>query len=189
MNTNKVIMKKPGNLFHWWRIYKLYMAAFPDSERKPFRRILEMYRKGKADVWYFERNGRFAGLSTTINSPEQILIDYLAVAKKGRGQGIGSAALKLLREQYKGKGVFLEIESAFDDCDNKEERVRRRNFYLKNGLTSMGVMAYLFDVKMELLGFDCKMSFEEYHYFYTHYYGEWVAPHITPAEFPENVNI
>ncbi len=189
MQTDKVIMKKPQNLFHWLRIYKLYQIAFPDSERKPFSRIVKMYRKGSSDIWYFEKDGRFAGLSTTINGSHEILIDYLAVAENRRGEGVGSQALKLLRQQYKGKGVFLEIESAFDECDNKEERIRRRNFYLKNGMTSMGVMAYLFDVKMELLGFDCKMNFEQYHYFYTHNYGAWVAPHITPAEFPENVNI
>lgn len=186
---SKVIMKKPGNPLHWWRIYKLYMASFPDSERKPFGRIVDMSRKGKADVWYFERDGKFAGLSTTINGSEHILIDYLAIAKKGRGQGIGSAALQLLRKQYGDERVFLEIESAFDDCDNKEERVRRRAFYLKNGMKSMGVMAYLFEVKMELLSFGCKMNYDEYHQFYLDNLGQWTGPHITPAEFPENVEI
>lgn len=189
MGSNKVIMKKPENILHWWRIYKLYQVSFPDSERKPFSRIVKMYRKGEADIWYFEKEGRFAGLSTTINGSEQILIDYLAIAEDRRGEGIGSASLQLLRQQYSGKGVFLEIESAFDECDNKEERVRRRSFYLKNGMKSMGVMAYLFDVKMELLGFDCCMSFEEYHHFYTHNYGAWTAPHIKEAQFPENINI
>ena len=85
---------------HWYRLYKLYCEAFPAYERKPFSMIRSMQKNGKSDVWYFEKEGKFAGLVFTINSVNVILIDYLAIAANRRGEGIGSAIISQLREYY-----------------------------------------------------------------------------------------
>ncbi len=140
--------------------------------------IVSMQKKGKSDVWYCEKDGKFAGLVITINGPEKILIDYLAVSEKRRGQGIGSAVLQAIRQIYAGKGVFLEIEVVDENADNYEERKRRKQFYLANGMTGMGVYVELFGVDMELLGYDCSLTFEEYREFYRKNYNEWAATHI-----------
>ena len=58
---------------------------FPKEEKKPFYIIYSMQKKGKSDVWYCVENGKFAGLVITINGPDKILLDYLAVAKNRRG--------------------------------------------------------------------------------------------------------
>ena len=95
--------------------------------------IVKMFRKGTSDVWRFSRDGRFAGLIITINGEKFILLDYLAVEEKQRGTGIGTEILQLMRGHYAGKGVFLEIESVYEDCDNKAQRIRRKHFYEKCG--------------------------------------------------------
>lgn len=179
-----ISLKKPQNFCQWIQLYSLYRTAFPRAERKPFAIIRKTQRKGKMDVWCLEKDGHFLGLAITINSDELILIDYLAVSKKQRGKGVGSGALQALRAQYAGKDVFLEIESVFDDCKNKEERLKRKQFYLHCGMKPMQVMVYLFGVKMELLGFDCKIDYETYFSFYRDNLGAWVASHIAPAEYP-----
>lgn len=172
----------PKGFRQWAEIYKLYQKAFPRSEKKPFAMIRKMHRLGKSDVWRFERNGTFAGLIITINGEKNILLDYLAVDESQRGTGIGSEILTLMREQYAGKGVFLEIESIYEDCDNKAQRLQRRHFYEKAGMESMGVFVWLFGVKMELMSFGCKLTFEEYHAFYRDNYNQWAADHIQAAE-------
>ena len=172
----------PRRFEEWADIYRLYHSAFPRSERKPFSMILKMQQQGKTDVWYFRREGRFAGMIITINGPQHILLDYLAVAEKHRGTGIGTEILQLMRRHYVGKGVFLEIESVYERSKNQAERLRRKHFYEKSGMKSMGVFVWLFGVKMELMGFDCKLSFEEYHAFYRDNYNEWAANHIRKAE-------
>ena len=172
----------PKGLLQWVDIYRLYQKAFPASEKKPFSMIVKMHRKGASDVWRFTRNGKFAGLIITINGAEHILLDYLAVEKSQRGTGIGTEILRLMRRQYSGKGVFLEIESVYEDCENKEQRIRRKHFYEKCGMTSMEVFVWLFGVKMELLGFDCDLSYEEYHAFYRDNYNQWAADYIQKAE-------
>ena len=172
----------PRGLFQWAQVYKLYQKAFPASEKKPFSIILKKYHEGKTHIWRFTREGKFAGLIITINGDEHILLDYLAVDEAQRGTGIGTEILSLMRQQYAGKGVFLEIESVYEECDNKDQRIRRKHFYEKCGMESMGVFVWLFGVKMELMGFGSKLTYGQYHSFYRDNYGSWAADHIKPAE-------
>ena len=172
----------PKGFFQWAEIYKLYQKAFPASEKKPFAMIRKMHRKGATDVWRFTRDGKFAGLIITINGENHILLDYLAVDEKQRGTGIGPEILQRMRSHYAGKGVFLEIESVYEDCDNKAQRIQRKRFYEKSGMTSMEVFVWLFGVKMELMGFDCVLTYEQYHSFYRDNYNQWAADHIQQAE-------
>jgi len=169
---------KAEKLSQWMKIYHLYQAAFPKSEKKPFSMIFSMCKKGKSDAWYCEKNGRFAGLVITINGTDKILIDYLAVHEKMRGCGIGSELLQVMRQIYEGKGIFLEIEEVDENAENYEERKNRKKFYLSNGMTEMNVYVELFGVDMELLGYGCSLSAEEYKNFYRENYNEWAASHI-----------
>jgi len=172
----------PKGLRQWAEVYRLYQRAFPASEKKPFSIIRKKHREGKTHIWRFTREGTFAGIVITINGESRILIDYLAVAEQHRGTGIGSEILALMRKHYAGKGVFLEIESVYAPCENQAERIRRKHFYEKAGMKSMEVFVWLFGVKMELMGFDCKLTYEEYHAFYRENYGKWAADHIQAAE-------
>ena len=178
-------IKQPSGLVEWFKIYNLYQKAFPAGEKKPFSMIRSMYKKGKSDVWYCEEDGKFAGLVITINGPDKVLLDYLAVHGKCRGRGVGSELLRQMRQQYAGKGVFLEIETVKESAENYEERKRRKKFYLSNGMTVLGVFVELFGVEMELLGYDCSLTFEEYHAFYRDNYNAWAAEHVKPAKNTE----
>ena len=161
------------------RIRLLYQEAFPRCERKPFSIILKMARAGKTDLWCFEDEEGFAGLAATINGKEHILIDYLAVAKKRRGTGVGTRMLTALLDHYKDYGVFLEIEEQDETADNNTERVRRKEFYLRAGLVPMDTHVKLFGVDMELLGKNCHLDFDEYREFYLNNYGKFAYDHIT----------
>ena len=176
---------RPGKISHWRSLYRLYREAFPASERKPVAMILRSYRSGKSDIWCAVENGRFAGMAITINSSETVLLDYLAVCKKSRNNGIGSAILQRLQQRYAGKGVFIEIENPYADCPDHTLRQRRKAFYLRNGFAPMGVMVYLFGVEMELLGINCRLSYAQYHSFYRDNYNHWAAEHITESVYPQ----
>ncbi len=171
----------PKGILQWAQIYKLYQKAFPASEKKPFSMIYRMAKKGRTDVWRFTREGRFAGLIITINGEEHILIDYLAVDEARRGTGIGSEILQAMKEQYAGKGVFLEIESVYEEAENQAERIRRKHFYEKCGMESMGIFVWLFGVKMELMSFGCRLTYDQYRDFYRDNYNQWAADHIQSA--------
>lgn len=172
----------------WVRIYRLYRSAFPRCERKPFRMIISMWRKRKTDVWCCEWKNRFAGFATTINDNHLILLDYLAIEDELRGRGIGSQMLDALKQAYLGKGIFVEIESPFEDRWDARERRQRKHFYEINGMQPAKVMAGVFGVKMELLCWNCRVDFERYHSFYRDNYSAWAADHIVEVEYPQTEN-
>jgi len=180
-----VTLLPPDSSRDWLYIRRLYRRAFPISERKPFAVIRRMYRQGRTDVWLLLKGGRFAGFATTINGEGLVLIDYLAVSEKRRGQGVGSSALRALVRAYPDCGLFVEIESPFDDGDDQPDRIRRRAFYRRCGFEPSRTMASVFGVPMELLGHGCTVSFEAYHDFYDTHYNQWAAAHITPLPHPE----
>ena len=173
----KLTLRKPATPLDWLSIRLLYRQAFPRCERKPFKIIRRMQREGHSDVWLAESDGRFAGMAATINGGETILLDYFAVTKKLRSQGVGSAFLQALLNQYTGRGLFVEIEAA-DRDDPIGEKRRRKAFYLRNGLNDMHVTAILFGVRMELLGRGCQMDFDGYRAFYHDHYNAWAAEHV-----------
>ena len=174
-------IRQPATLLDWLRIRLLYRRAFPRNERKPFAIIRRMRKEGRTDLWLAEQDGHFAGLAATINAPDMILLDYLAVHEKRRSQGMGSAMLQALLNKYAGRGLFVEIEAA-DRDDPDYSKLRRKQFYLRNGLTDMHVVAILFGVRMELLGRGCDLDFDGYQNFYRTYYNAWAAEHVVRPE-------
>ena len=178
----EILLKKPAGARRWLQLYRLYMTAFPTSERKPVFMILKMYKKGVTDIWCLERDGKFVGLAITINGPHLILLDYFAVSAAHRSEGIGSAALPVLMEHYRDKGFFLEIESTTEDAPNQAQRLRRKAFYLSCGLRELGAKACLFGVNMELLGVRCQLDYDGYKSFYRDNYSQWASDHITPVK-------
>lgn len=171
-----------NKILHWIKIRKLYRKAFPRNERKPLGIIKSMQKKGKTDVWYFQQDGKFVGMAITINSDELILIDYFAVAEEARGMGIGSSILRRIQEIYSEKGIFLEVEQVYETAANLEERKRRKQFYLANGMSELNVTAKVFGVDMELLGTGCQLDYEGYRSFYRENYGEFAANRIMSSD-------
>lgn len=161
-------------------IFLLYRSAFPRQERKPFNRITAMVKQGRSDLWTIRYDGRFAGFAATVNAPDLVLLDYLAVSKKYRGWGIGTAALKTLMGRY--PALFVEIESTFADAPNRVEREKRKRFYVNCGMIPMGTEADLFGIRMELLGVRCHLDFESYRSFYRDHYSPWAAEHVRPVK-------
>ena len=105
---------------------------------------------------------RVAGMAVTVTHGDFTMLDYFAVTPDLRGQGLGHAALPLIRDHVRKSGsghFFLEIETPpplcipRDPCGNAEQRVRRKAFYLSAGLIETGVRAFIYGNDMELLAF------------------------------------
>ena len=177
-------LTQPRAFRQWLEIYRLYRASFPRPERKPFSIIVKAWHRGTTDIWCFEGQGKFLGFATTMNGRDLIMLDYFAVERKHRGEGVGTAALKQVLAQYPDKGFFLEIESAYEPGADQEKRQKRKNFYLHCGLKPLNVMANVFGVPMELLGVNCALDFEKYHNFYRDNYRKMALKHITRLPHP-----
>lgn len=149
------------------KIEKLYITAFPKIERKPFDLILEKCNNGSMQIISILNDSNdFLGFAIMILHADMVLLDYFAVTPESRGQNVGSSALKLLFEEFKNKRFILEIENTEAECENLEERKRRKSFYIKNGMSVMPFKVNLIGVEMEVLTHNCEVSYEEYYSIY-----------------------
>lgn len=169
-------LRAPASPLDWWRMKRLYLRAFPASERKPFAVIRKRHRQGSTDVFLCLKDGRFAGLATTVNSESIVLVDYFAISEKQRSHGVGGEFFTRLMAHYAPRGLFVEIEMP----DGSPEKERRRRFYECCGLDDLHTSADLFGVPMMMMGTRCTMDFDRYHAFYRENLGEWTSSHIRP---------
>lgn len=161
MNLNAIYKDKLD------KIEELYMKAFPEIERKPFDLIIEKCNNGLLEIITIESdNCDFLGFAILILHDDMVLLDYFAIAPESRGKNVGSTTLKLLFERYKNKRFILEIENTEIECDNSQERKRRKAFYIRNGMSVMPFKVNLIGVEMEVLTYDCEVTYEEYYSIY-----------------------
>ena len=143
-------------------IEDLYMRAFPKSERKPFKLMIQKQAEGTMELLSIEEENAFLGLAIFAHDKDIALLDYFAISDDLRGQGIGSRAIKALQKIYAGKRFVLEIETTKKPCDDLEMRQHRKAFYLRNGLHTMDFDVNLFGVEMEVLSNGEYLNFDEY---------------------------
>ena len=144
------------------RLEELYLSAFPENERAPFKKLARMSRKPQVNFWDVWAEDEPAGLLYIVNSRDLSYIFYFAVKEELRGRGIGSAILGAVRKKYRGRRLFLGIEQLDEGADNYAQRLARRSFYIRNGFEPLGVKAVEGPVTFELLGIGGAVTDREY---------------------------
>lgn len=135
-------------------IYEDHMLQdFPASELKPLERITETMEQGMCKVFTLVEKNEMKAYAVLIfpQDGKHVLLDYFAVNKKFRGQGIGHqffmTFVPYIKEQYPEiEGMFIESERVELDRDDVEIRTRRINFYLDCGCKLTNLQSKLFGV-------------------------------------------
>ena len=123
----------------WKEIKTIYMEAFPKRERKPYFALRHSVKTKKAVVMAATEGEQVLGFIVLIPYKDMVMADYLAVSSKVRSRGTGSYIMQ-----------------------NKEQRIARRKFYLKNGFTSSDIFITGASGEMEIMNFGEKVSEEAY---------------------------
>ncbi|WP_373850140.1 GNAT family N-acetyltransferase [Jeotgalibaca porci] len=161
-------------------IHALYLTAFPENERKSFTLMQDLMKKGLLDIVFFETDDQpFIGFAILAIHDQTMLVDYLAINPDYRGKGYGSTAIEWLIKEYPLHKICLEIESTNVDSDNPQERINRKEFYLKNKLTMLPFEAEVFEVRFELLANDTAISPEEFVAIYHNVYGPHISKNVS----------
>lgn len=146
----------------WKAVKEIYMEAFPKAERKPFFTLKHSVKSGKAKLFTATQGNELLGFVVAFADQEMVMVDYLAVSQKVRSRGTGSYLMQEICKYYAGKKIVLLIERLDDQAENKEQRVARRKFYLKNGFLSTDIFIEGASGNMEVLRFGDVVSKEEY---------------------------
>ena len=168
-------------------VYSLYMKKdFPKDELKPLSMINRSLDKGQYFCYGMFDDDKLCGyacfVSIDIDSKQCCLLDYFAVLSDMRDKGIGSAFLRLLKDELDPAEIVLCESESPEDTENEElvTRKRRIAFYLRNDLTDTGVTASVFGVKYVLLEFPVSRqhSGDEVRGYYSALYKSFLPEHL-----------
>lgn len=168
-------------------VRRLYEASFPEAEKKPFSFMMKRRQEGFFDILSIEdERGEFCGLAIMLLSGDLALLDYLAVSPHRQGSGLGGSTLEELRERYGAEKIVVEIErttgTAGERAANIQDRLRRKAFYLRNGMMSADLLVELMGVEMEVLTYGRKLTFREYYDMYDRVMPGSIENMVKPAE-------
>ena len=151
---------------------KLYESAFPSDERMPFSMLEKGYLKGIAEFLAVYEGSLFVGIIYVVLIKKYASVFYFAVGENLRGKGFGSRILSAIKERYPNRTIFLDIEKIDEHAENNELRLRRKNFYLRNGFSPCGLTITEFGVTYEILAFGGSLDFDEYKRFMKKFTGK-----------------
>lgn len=134
------------------KISRLYKTAFPADERAPMWLLAMKSEKDYVDFWGIYSDGEWVGLAYVISEGTASYLFYLALSENLRGKGLGSKALQSLKRHYGRQRLFLALEQLDESAENYGERIRRRNFYLKNGLKPLPLTIREATVTYDVMG-------------------------------------
>ena len=146
----------------WAEIREIYLEAFPKRERKPYFVLRRSVRKKKAIVMTAVDGEQMLGFAVLIPYKDMVMVDYLAVSSKIRSKGTGSYMIKNICSRFSDKKVVLLIERVDEEAENKEQRIARRRFYLKNGFAPANIFITGASGEMEIMNCGGMVSEEDY---------------------------
>ena len=116
------------------KLYPIMEQDFPRTELKRQDHLFRLLDSGLEQALVLLADGKYAGYAFVLQSPDlpYVLLDYLAMDK--RGSGAGSACLALLKQQYP-QGILAEVEDVLPDLPEETNALRRRRwqFYRRAG--------------------------------------------------------
>lgn len=117
----------------------LYESAFPEEEQIPYEDLLQLVDRMNLDFTAYYKGADFVGFTIVYPRDTYNWFWYFAVREDLRGNGCGQQILSMLIEKYEGCSNILDMESPEQECENREQRRRRSEFYLRNGFRNTGV--------------------------------------------------
>ncbi len=118
-------------------VWGLYLDSFSDVEKIPRENLERALRRGGSLVEYRD-NGRFVGFTFSFSNGDALFFVYFATVPSMRGRGYGAEILELFRSMNPGKRAFLATEPCDENAIDYSLRVRRQEFYRRNGCKDTG---------------------------------------------------
>lgn len=132
------------------QLEKLNNQAFPENERIDTDDMFCFPEESGREVLGIYTDDEFSGFIITIKFRKCVYICYFAVCPKKRSRGIGGKALKMLKEYYPEFQIVVDFEALDENSGNNPQRIRRRNFYYRNGFFATGYYQYYMETEFEI---------------------------------------
>ena len=160
-------------------IRSLYESAFPPDERMPFERVLQKRDAGVMHLLSVESdNGELLGFVNITTCLDVLALNYFAILPEKQGRGYGTEVIGALKKRYPDRSIVIDIEDDEVECDNAEQRKRRRSFYERLGFFAMPYRLYIFGVPSIIMSSGRTYSFEEYCEIFSFVFSAWAVNRV-----------
>ena len=131
----------PQEIPNWY--HHELRAAFLPQECKPLPDILALEEQKRYELWGLFADKTMLGYATLWKAPDipLILLDYLGVTACLRNSGLGSEILSRLKQQGRALVLESELPIAHGREEENQIRLRRIQFYQRNGFVPVYPMA------------------------------------------------
>lgn len=102
------------------------------------------------------------GMVHLVSDGKTAYLLYFAVAEGCRSRGYGSRILDLLKARLAGQSLLLCVEPLDPDAPNYPQRLRRMQFYTRNGFRETGYQAKEGTVIFDMLAYGPPVQKESY---------------------------
>lgn len=114
-------------------VSNLQMTAFPPEERFTMEEILALAESDHIEYKSFWEEKQLCGILFYNIGETMLYLFYLAVPPEMRSKGYGAQLLHWLSGMYPDKTIVGNIEPTGLDAENEYQRIRRYEFYNRNG--------------------------------------------------------
>jgi len=133
------------------RVREIYLVSFPREERMPFFLMCLLAKMPQTQFLAFREGEQVCGFAYLAVLDGMAFLLFLAVDPALRSRGYGSAILREIAALYPDCKRLVSIERCDAPADNAAQRLRRRQFYLRNGYAQTGYLVELSGQKQEIL--------------------------------------
>ncbi len=133
------------------RFEQINEEAFPLSERMPFSEIFAFASDTNTDVLGIYDGKTPIGFAVLLKNSECGYLYFFAIDHSIRSKGYGSAAIQKMLKSYSKLQLILDFEVIDAKAENNAQRIRRKNFYLRNGFHETGNYTMLRDDRFEVV--------------------------------------
>lgn len=138
----------------WTKVNILAKEAFPSEEYLAPSELVKMARSDNFDFLALLDGEAFVGFMVVMLYEDMAYLFFLAIDENSRGKGYGSRAIETLKSEYPDMTHTVDFEMLDDAAPNKQQREKRRSFYLRNGYHETGLFLSYLGVDYEVFCMD-----------------------------------
>lgn len=138
----------------WKQVNTLAKEAFPPEEYLAPSELVKMAGSDNFDFLALLDDEVFVGFMVVMLYEDMAYLFFLAIDENSRGKGYGSRAIETLKAEYPNKTHTVDFEMLDDAAPNKQQREKRRSFYLRNGYRETGLFLSYLGVNYEVFCMD-----------------------------------
>lgn len=161
------------------KIEPLYISAFPPEERPPEEMFFSNAEKKDNELFAVYEGEEFIGFTDLLFYKDLCYLFFLAVTPESRNKGFGSKIIQEIFKMYSDKNFVLCYDEVDDKYPDNSIRIRRRDFYYRNGFKENNLKTCEYGVRYDTVYHGShQVSFEDYLGLFIHCYGhkaKWIV--------------